>query len=596
MSGFDPSGPPRGVVRHRSAIPYPNNYNDGDDERLLDHGKNRRVLIQQTTSSAKSAGARARGDHSDYDDDDKHDFTTTDLLDVSIKIKRSSSGSAKLNSARRRRIYRFAMLTAVLAFGIGQQIRQLISISGTDGGRGRRWDAPMILRKNVRYADTIVFARRSAAAGTLSLAGGVEQQLVFAQPPPGTLVVAANSSDPDFGGLNLNPAPTDFQRELQKHDDRLLDWYRDDVHMAYFANQKEEWFWDYADAYVDPKKTCIWPAKVYRQIPTCNPFHEIAFDQPRNEFSNIKYLGSGYYRDTWLVRQATTTSPSPATATTPTSYVIKRHRYKRLTSRNRYAKILAEAVIMDQLAASDRITNIYGHCAFSIIVEAGAFDMRNSILPDSEYQHDGVPGTISQTALDALSVTDAHPMNNFTAAEKLQLLLTMAESMAEVHGLPTGPAVVSDIAVSQWLRAVDGQRLILNDFDNANFLPWDFNSQQYCQYESGYLGGFKSPEERHYGWLDESVDMWKFGSLIFAVLTGLTPYYSEEQNHRDSWNPYDAGVLPTFDPRYATRSFIESRLVELMRKCHQFRPADRATIFEVVAHLRETQRLHKKKA
>ena len=53
------------------------------------------------------------------------------------------------------------------------------------------------------------------------------------------------------------------------------------------------------------------------------------------------------------------------------------------------------------------------------------------------------------------------------------------------------------------------------------------------------------------------------------------------------------GELPYVDPRYRdkNRSLIEGRMVEIMEKCYRFNQTERATIFEVVSHLRETARL-----
>jgi len=406
---------------------------------------------------------------------------------------------------------------------------------------------------------------------------------------------------PDHGGLQL----TTFlgqPRQVQKHDDRTLDWYREDLMQEYFDDHSEEGMWTYGDAYRHPVKACNRPEAVYTPRPNCNPFHEFSLGQElplassldsdgddENAAATVKFLGHGYYRDAWRMPQHSNDhdgAPADVAAA-----VLKQTRYARTMNRNRMQKVLTEAGIMDALTASPRISNIYGHCAFSVTVEAGAYDMEGSVLPHTEYQKKA--GYIDQDTLDQLSVNDAHPLNNYTAEEKLDILLQMTESMADAHGLPTGPVVSGDVAVDQWLRSRDGSRIMLNDFDSAVFMAYNVTSHQYCPYRSGPVGGFKTPEEHRVDYLDESVDMWKIGSLIFTVLTGLKPYYDAESIDA-KWAMIDAGELPYLDPRYATRSLIEGRLVEIMKRCHVVNPADRATIFEVVAHLRETKRLHEK--
>ena len=385
-----------------------------------------------------------------------------------------------------------------------------------------------------------------------------------------------------------------------------LDWYREDLFLAYADDHSEEGMWLYADAYQHPVKACNWPQQVYEPRPNCNDFHEISLkkelllgakndvggggrkemEEESTPSSSAKFLGHGYYRDAWLVPDH------------PVDFVVKQTRFKHHQNRNRVQKVQTEAIILDMLTHSPLVSDIYGHCAFSVAVQAGAYDMESSVLPlHPEYQQKR-PGHLSQEQLDQLSVDDAVSLNNFTVEEKLDIVLQMTESLAEAHGLPTGPVVSGDVSVDQWLRSSDDDddemHLLLNDFDNAVFLSYNQTAQQYCKYESGSVGGFKTPEEHHRSHLDESVDMWKVGSLIFTVLTGLKPYYASP-DEETTWALLDAGTPPYLDPRYATRSLIEGRLVEIMRRCHVRNPAERATIFEVVAHLRETKRLHERR-
>lgn len=394
-------------------------------------------------------------------------------------------------------------------------------------------------------------------------------------------------SVPDYGNLTLafitDPTTAmNFQRRLKRHDDRYLDYYREDLFMQYFEEEEEEEFWGYSDAYRDPRKACVWPERVYTPTTTCNTFHELDFIHPSSssEESNynntLQFLGSGYYRHTWLVR-----APDH-------EYVIKRQNIKRHYDRNRYQKIMTEAFVMEQLTSSTRISDIYGHCGFSIMVEAALYDMDRSIYGKAEFQKER--GKIKQEILDAHQIHDVYAFNNYTAHEKLELLIQMTESIADTHGLPTGPVVSGDVAVNQWLLAKDGHRLILNDFDSAVLLAFNFTSRQYCPYSSGFVGGFKAPEERHTHMLDESIDMWKVGCLIFAVLTGLKPYYSIEHTE-EKWDAIERGP-PYIDPRYETRNPIEARLVQIMRDCMKMDPAKRANIFQVVKILHETKRMY----
>lgn len=79
------------------------------------------------------------------------------------------------------------------------------------------------------------------------------------------------------------------------------------------------------------------------------------------------------------------------------------------------------------------------------------------------------------------------------------------------------------------------------------------------------------------------------GAMIFGLLTGLFPFYTEWDMHTIE-DIISEGTRPYIDPRYKTRSYIEGRLVEIMEQCWENLPENRVSIFDVVAHLQETQR------
>jgi serine/threonine protein kinase len=166
----------------------------------------------------------------------------------------------------------------------------------------------------------------------------------------------------------------------------------------------------------------------------------------------------------------------------------------------------------------------------------------------------------------------------------------MARSIAETHGFDTSPIAIADIRLNQWLQTADG-RIVLNDFDNSNFMSFNQHEQKYCPHWSGSLGGLLAPEEIPAGEITEFTDVYKFGGILFSILTGLDPYYDDlhHQKEAEVTLKVQQGIPPYLNPRYATRSYIEGRLVQVMERCHAADPSDRPSIFEVVRHLEETQ-------
>jgi serine/threonine protein kinase len=240
---------------------------------------------------------------------------------------------------------------------------------------------------------------------------------------------------------------------------------------------------------------------------------------------------------------------------------------------------------MDALTASPVIGNVYGLCGTSVMVEKGE-SIEYKIIPE-DVGHDE-HGRIPQDVLDKYQKDDVRPMNNLSPAEKLDIAISMAESLAEMHGLRFGAVTNDDISLDQWLISPDG-RVILIDLNNANHLEWNVAKREYCPYYSSFPDHTLKPPEEYGdgGYVDTSVDVWPMGNLIFSLLTGLHPYYSET----DTWRIQKKTMQgpPYLDPRYRTRSYIEGRMVKIMNQCHKLDPTERVEIFDVVRYLRETR-------
>jgi hypothetical protein len=109
-----------------------------------------------------------------------------------------------------------------------------------------------------------------------------------------------------------------------------------------------------------------------------------------------------------------------------------------------------EAVIMEELSASPRITNIYGHCGTSVLVET-------------------LPRPFRTEKMKLLSIID-----------RLDVAITLAESIADMHGFEDGMIINNDVCLLQYLYATDGS-LKLNDFNLASIPDWDHERGAYCK-------------------------------------------------------------------------------------------------------------------
>lgn len=138
----------------------------------------------------------------------------------------------------------------------------------------------------------------------------------------------------------------------------------------------------------------------------------------RTLFDNVhvQYLAHGFYRDSFSFswnntgRTNTTSNNNNSPITT---VVVKSLRYEHDVEPYNVKTINTEALIMERLTSSSFVTNIYGHCGTSIIVEKGS-EFYKDVVP--RRGEEPVRGRISQKELDKLQIHDVHPFNNYRTA------------------------------------------------------------------------------------------------------------------------------------------------------------------------------------
>ena len=403
------------------------------------------------------------------------------------------------------------------------------------------------------------------------------------------------SANPDFGGLEFlsmhNMPQGNFSRHIDSDDGQQYEESRYWLLKTINAKRVKTKYQKLEDR--DPAG-CFPPKWKYDIYPNCNAFHEFALEvlpeRPEQDF-DIKYLAKGHYRESYLFeplrRQDHQKRTRPNKASGVSSFVLKHLRFNFDFDEYDVHSIHNEALVFEMLSGSPRTSDIYGFCATSMLVEK-ANEITYHIVPELSSQESR--GRMAQSELDKLEKKDVHPMNDLSVLEKLSIAIVMAEALAEMHGA-RGVITHDDVHPDQWL-ATDEGHVILNDVNNAVVLDWHFDEKKYCKYGASYGGDFRAPEEfRGDAYVDESVDVWPMGNIIFSLLTGLWPYYGET-NRKLNRKKAMKGIAPYLDPRYENRSMIEGRLVAIMKRCHVLDPTKRADIFEVVRHLRETLRLH----
>ena len=301
--------------------------------------------------------------------------------------------------------------------------------------------------------------------------------------------------------------------------------------------------------------------------PNCNSIHETS---PSESISTRKetfqYISHGYFRDVISL-----------TDQVGEGIVMKILRMKKHdVDYELMESIRVDALVMERLTASPRITEIYGHCGVSVFTESLPGEIEQNAVPGDTRGH------MKQREVDK----HFGPQNNWSPELKLSLALLFAEAIADLHGYVGGVIVHDDIQLVQFLIDSEG-KMKLNDFNRAVVMLYDEERGEFCKYvNGGAYGNLRSPEEWWKRPLNEQIDVFSFGNAVYELLTGLEPFYDvndDEVVHRKM----KRGETAYIDDRYRTRSFAESKLVELIEKCFAFDPEERITIFEAARFLQE---------
>jgi serine/threonine protein kinase len=135
-----------------------------------------------------------------------------------------------------------------------------------------------------------------------------------------------------------------------------------------------------------------------------------------------------------------------------------------------------DAIVAERLTSSSFIYDIYGFCGVSIVSEF----FPHGDMDEAAFYKDGY---IKPAKLD--DHDDVDPKNDLEPLEKLEISLQMAEGLAVLHGFSGGVIVHDDVQAGQWLYNADKSMVKLNDFNRAEFMLWNDETQEYCRYKNG---------------------------------------------------------------------------------------------------------------
>mmetsp|Transcript_9812 Transcript_9812/g.16305 ORF Transcript_9812/g.16305 Transcript_9812/m.16305 type:complete len:486 (-) Transcript_9812:232-1689(-) len=318
-----------------------------------------------------------------------------------------------------------------------------------------------------------------------------------------------------------------------------------------------------------------------QSFPTCNTVHEMDVKSAVDSYDTsdvlLTFLGRGHFRDVWRWDRAGDISVALKTLRLRWDFL------PRLLDNHR-----RDALVMERLTHSPFVMNIYGHCAHAALNELAVTSEQNATTRNliNFVQHS--KDSQAEQGLPNISDHSAITLTQLTLATRL------AVGVAHVHAVDDHPSIVNHDLKPDNILIVDGGHPKLSDFNAARFLQYNRNTNQTCGFRTVKKGEPWWVEQHEPWWrapeelvdtdnIDEKIDVYSLGNLIFYILTSKFPRGFENSKRRKKIRNRVASGIP---PRLATQ-FVQSKdpatkaLVEALSACFEANPKKRASSREV---------------
>lgn len=309
----------------------------------------------------------------------------------------------------------------------------------------------------------------------------------------------------------------------------------------------------------DDKVNCKSISWYHSKYPNCNSIHELSF------INNTQVLSYGYYRDVLRYHDRISTKYGSS---------IKTLRYEHSYNEESYEMIRIDALVMEKLTFSKYIADIYGFCGTSILQELFMDDVEDVFVPREP-----------SIDINGNEITK-YTTNKFTPLQKLHIALDLAYPINDLHNYNSTAIIVhDDIQMGQYLFSFENE-LKLNDFNRAEIMFFNKEKQKYCAFSNGKVyGKFRSPEEVRDKPLNEKIDVYSYGNILYNLLTGLSIYY-DMNDDEDAQDKIVNGETPYIDSIHKNSTNVDVQaFVHLMERCWSLKPDDRPTMKQVIGYL-----------
>jgi serine/threonine protein kinase len=272
----------------------------------------------------------------------------------------------------------------------------------------------------------------------------------------------------------------------------------------------------------------------------------------------VGYVDSGLWRSVWKVdprQESQEWNQVPA--------VLKMMKGTHDVDHRNMERHRREALVMEKLTSSPHIVSMYAHCGNSILTEYIPVDL--NVVINWKNDH-GFP-------------------TRSTPEGRLKLALGVAKGIEALHNIEGGPVIHADVSSTQFMVDRKGN-IKLNDFNRCRFLPYNNVTGEVCDVRIPTAPGTsRSPEEYEFKALNEKVDIYSVGNVIYEILTGEEPWAKEKP--LVAQENVKAGEIPAIDEDIILLNSTDAGLVRLMELSMKLNVTERINASDLVHQLEQ---------
>jgi len=371
-------------------------------------------------------------------------------------------------------------------------------------------------------------------------------------------------------------------------------------------------------------------------FPNCNEIHEIDLrgvvrsrkmrrsSDGGDEGPRWGFVGAGLWRDVFSCDPRGETSFIGNNSTSQSSMhppaVLKMMKSEHPYDQRNFQRHRRDALVMERLGTSHHVVQIYGYCANTVLTQAISHTLDDVIYArENEEVKTWSPrgGLHTSPPLESWMGKDENGellATRETEIGRIRLALGVFRGLKDLHERLDLPIVHADLQAKQYLVDSTTGQVYLNDFNRCRFLTkkddqfYDAsvrnrttgsdNASDASELESCPLhiptapGASRSPEEYDMAPLNEKIDVYSAGNVLYGIITGLHPWNKERGKNIKT--AIQNGKRPEVDVsiRNGERGFVDKELVRLLDWVYEGNVSKRASASEIVEELERLLEMH----